>query len=352
MKIRQRYDGPAGAAQDRYWMGRAVSCAKRALGATSPNPPVGAVLVSQEGYLLAQGHTALAGGPHAEIGAFQSLEDPNEARGATLYVTLEPCSTKGRTGACTQAILEHGVSRVVFGSVDPNPEHAGRAVSLLEEAGIEVASGVGVEVTDGLIRIFRHWILTKRPYVIAKAGLSLDGCLTRPEGESSWITSKEARRDAQDLRLQVDAMLVGAETIRQDNPKLTLRHPQVPPCKRPLKRYVLTRSGNVPKEAYIFTDANASHTHVINEATWPDWLDQAAADGVTSLLLEGGGATLTEALQAQAVQELHFYLAPRIAGGDVRAVQAALGDGVRLEDPQFSLIGDNVKLSAMLQYES
>lgn len=351
MKIRQRYVGPEGAAQDHYWMRRAVAQASLAEGATSPNPPVGAMLV-KDGELLAQGHHEEAGGPHAEIAAFQMLDaDGGEAKGATLYVTLEPCSTLGRTGACSQAIIDRGIQRVVFGSVDPNPDHAGQAVSLFEKAGIAVTTGVCVEETDALILIFRHWILTKRPYVIAKLGLSLDGCITRPPGESAWLTSKAARRDAQGLRLRVDAMAVGAATIRNDNPRLTLRHPQAPSNKRPLRRYVLTRSGDLPETAHVFTDEFAPETRILRNATWPEWLDEAGAEGVTSVLLEGGGSTLTEALQAQSVQEVHFYLAPMVSGGNVRGIQAALGDRVQLQDMEFFMIGDNVKVSAKLRYE-
>ncbi len=351
MKIRQRYVGPEGAAQDCYWMRRAVAQARLAEGATSPNPPVGAMLV-KDGELFAQGHHEQAGGPHAEIAAFQNLDEAGDANGATLYVTLEPCSTLGLTGACTSAIIDHGVQRVVFGSVDPNPYHAGQAVSLLEEVGIAVTTGVYAEETDALIRIFRHWILTKRPYVIAKLGMSFDGCLTRPPGESTWLTSKAARRDAQGLRLEVDAMVVGAETIRKDNPKLTLRHPHSPLNKRPLKRYVLTRSGELPEDSQIFTDEFASETRVVRNAAWPDWLDNASTEGVTSILMEGGGACLTEALQAHAVQEVHLYLAPMVSGGNVRGIQSALGDRIKLRGVQFSMIGDNVKASAQLSYEN
>ncbi|MFT4637361.1 MAG: diaminohydroxyphosphoribosylaminopyrimidine deaminase, partial [Verrucomicrobiales bacterium] len=317
MKIRQRYLGPDGPEADLYWMRRAVGDAERALGATSPNPPVGAILVKDR-QLLGQGHHTRAGAPHAEVEAFRSLEDPDKAAGSTLYVTLEPCSTQGRTPACTNAILKHRLKRVVFGSVDPNPEHAGRAITLLEEAGVEVTSGILQKESDALIRIFRHWILHRRPYIIAKAGLSLDGCLTRPPGESSWLTSKDARWDAQRLRVLVDAMVVGAETIRQDNPKLTVRHPWTPSHKRALKRFVLTRSGALPEDARIFTDAHADETRIIRDATWPHWLDQAADEGVTSMLVEGGGVTLTEALKAQSVQEIHLYLAPLVSGSGIR----------------------------------
>lgn len=351
MEIEQHYLGPEGEAEDRYWMRRALAMARRGVGATSPNPPVGAVLV-KERRLLTQGFHRRAGGPHAEIEAFAALEDPRQAEGATLYVTLEPCSTQGRTPPCTEAILHHRVQRVVFGSVDPNPAHAGEAVAALQARGIAVAQGVRRDETDALIRIFRHWILTQRPYVIAKAGISLDGCLTRPPGESQWLTSSASRRDAQRLRVLTDGMLVGAETIRRDNPRLTVRHPWVPAGKRPLFRYVLTRSGELPQEAHVFTDAFAHRTRVVQDARWPQWLEIPAREGVTSLLLEGGGRTLTEALLRRAVNELHLYVAPRIAGTGQRLVQEVLGDKGALAEVTYDRIGDDVKITALIKTES
>lgn len=349
MTITQRYAGAPGLEEDRYWMRRALAAAKRGLGATAPNPPVGSVLV-KDGICLAQGHHRRAGLPHAEMEVLAQLKDPAGAKGGTLYITLEPCSTHGHTPPCTESVLRSGVTRVVFGSIDPNPAHAGRAERMLRKAGIDVSLGVLRQETDELLRIFKHWMLYGRPYIIAKAGLSLDGCITRPPGESPWLTSREARRDAQQLRILADAILVGAETIRQDNPKLTVRHSWVPPYKRPLRRYVLTRSGNLPETAHVLTDALAEHTCVIREARWPDWLDTAAADGITSILLEGGGATLTEALHADAVQEMHFYLAPLISGSGVNAIRAALGDRVTLKNVRSIMIGDHVKVSALLEY--
>ena len=347
----QRYLGPAGPEdEDRYWMRRALAAAERGLGATSPNPPAGAVLV-KEGRMLAQGYHARAGAPHAEVRAFDSLDDPRAAGGATLYATLEPCSTHGRTPPCTGVILESGVRRVVFGSIDPNPDHAGRAVTLLRGAGVDVACGVLREATDALIRIFRHWVGHRRPYIMAKAGISLDGCLTRPPGESRWLTSRGARLDAQRLRILVDGILVGAETIRQDDPQLTLRHPWAPAEKRPLHRYVLTRSGDLPRRARVFIDSLARQTHVIRHARWPDWLDAVAeAEGITSLLLEGGGVTLTEALEARAVDEIHLYLAPLVSASGGRLVRAALGDSIHLHHLRYTVIGDDVKVSASLSY--
>ncbi len=344
MTIQQRYVGPGGRAEDRYWMRRALALARRGVGATSPNPPVGAVVVKNQ-CLLAEGFHRRAGDPHAEVVALSGLLRPADADGATLYVTLEPCSTHGRTPPCTEAILGSGIGRVVFGSVDPRPAHAGEAVVILQGQGLAVEVGVLREDADDLIRIFRHWIRKGRPYVIAKAGISLDGCVTRPAGESQWLTSREARRDAQRLRVLVDAVVVGAETVRCDNPKLTVRHPDVPDFKRPPRRVILTRSGRLPPDAHVFTDEDASRTKVVRDARWPDWLEDLAGEGVTSVLLEGGGKTLTEALQASAIQEMHLYLAPLVSGSGRRLIPELLGEPRSVPSVRYDLLGDQVKIS-------
>ncbi len=348
-EITQQYAGPPGDAEDAYWMARALATAQRGIGTTSPNPCVGAVIV-KDSVRMGAGHTAPPGGPHAEVRALAAASRDHEVRGATLYVTLEPCSTHGRTPPCCQAIIDHGIARVVVGSVDPNPAHAGRGVTILQEAGIEVVSGVRQAEADHLIRIFRHWIEYQRPYIIAKAGISVDGCLTRPPGESNWLTSASSRRDAQHLRILVDAILVGAETIRQDDPSLTVRHPWTPGIKPPLKRMILTRSGTLPKDARVFTDALAAHTTIIENASWPEWLESATCAGISSILIEGGGKTLTEALRARAVDELHLYVAPRLSGTSERFLVEALGIDVQLENPQVTRLGDDVRIVGRLQY--
>ncbi len=201
---------------DALWMERALAEARLGVGLTSPNPPVGAVIV-RDGELLGAGHHCRAGGPHAEIEALTQARAafPDRIRGATIYVTLEPCSTQGRTPPCTGAILAAGITRVVYGASDPNPAHQGRADELLRAGGIAVSAGVLAADCDDLIRPFRKWITTRRPYIIAKAGQTLDGRITRPFGEPQWITSEAARAHGRRLRTRVDAILVGAETVRR-----------------------------------------------------------------------------------------------------------------------------------------
>src|SRR5438445_1031272 len=206
---------------DEKFMRAALVEAEKGLGATSPNPAVGAVVVWGN-RIVARGHHRRAGGDHAEIDCLRKLPDPIPAE-AVLYVTLEPCSTRGRTAPCANYIVQRGVRRVVIGVVDPNPKHRGRAIGLLRAAGIDVSTGVLEGECARLNEAFNKWIVTGKPFVIAKCGMSLDGRLTRTFGEPRWITARAARRHAHALRARVDAVLVGAETVRVDNPRLTVR---------------------------------------------------------------------------------------------------------------------------------
>src|SRR5437868_6727726 len=202
---------------DERFIHAALAEARRGLGCTSPNPAVGAVLVSKN-KIISRGHHRRAGSAHAEI---ECLAGPigKPPADAILYVTLEPCSTVGRTGACTDAIIGSGVKSVVIGATDPNPRHRGRGPELLQKAGIEVRSGVLAEECAGLNEAFNKWIATGIPFVTAKCGMSLDGRLTRPKREGQWITSAAARQYAQKLRGENDAILIGAKTLRIDNPR-------------------------------------------------------------------------------------------------------------------------------------
>jgi len=210
---------------DEGYLREALNEGRKGLGATSPNPPVGAVVV-RDGEIIGRGWHEQAGGPHAEIlalGDAARQHGPGAAQGATLYVTLEPCSTQGRTPACTGAILAAGIKRVVVGTTDPNPLHAGKGLDLLRAAGIEVSDGVLESESCELIRFFARHITTGLPWVLAKTAMTLDGHTTLPAGDGQWITSPEARDDVQFWRRQCDAIMVGGETFRRDNPSLTLR---------------------------------------------------------------------------------------------------------------------------------
>src|SRR6266513_1464652 len=207
--------------RDEEFMRAALGEAKRALGRTSPNPAVGAVLVI-DNCIVSRGHHREAGRAHAEIECLRNFDAPIPAC-ATLYVTLEPCSTAGRTAPCTDAIIKAGLEELVIGATDLNPRHSGRGIAELRSAGVRVREGILAEECTRLNEAFNKWIVTRRPFVIAKCGMSLDGRLTRPLGESRWITDSVARKHARDLRTIVDAIIVGAETVRRDDRRLTAR---------------------------------------------------------------------------------------------------------------------------------
>ncbi len=300
-------------ADDEAFLRLALREAQRGLGRTAPNPLVGAVIV-KGGEVLSTGWHRAAGQPHAEIEALRALKHPELAYGATIYVTLEPCCTFGRTPPCTEALIKAGVARVVFGATDPNAAHAGRAVPILERAGIRVMHGLLAEECTELNAAFNKWVTTGMPFVVAKAGLSLDGRLTRPPGEGQWLTSERSRADAMRLRAEADAILIGAGTLRADNPRLTIRGLRGFEDKQPL-RVVLTRRGHLPKESFLFTDEHRSRTLVYRGEPLRFVLRDLARRGCTNVLIEGGGEVLGAAFDARLVDRVRFYLAPLVCGG-------------------------------------
>jgi diaminohydroxyphosphoribosylaminopyrimidine deaminase/5-amino-6-(5-phosphoribosylamino)uracil reductase len=232
---------------DTRFMKRALELARLGAGRTLPNPRVGAVLV-RGNRVIGEGYHHRAGGPHAEVNAVRDAKKRGHAvAGATLYVTLEPCSTQGRTPPCTGLILREKIARVVFAATDPNPAHAGAATQLLRKAGVEVSSGLRADEAAALNRDFNWWIMHRRPWVVAKIALSLDGRIVTPAGDDRWLTSPEARAAAHELRWESDAILIGAETARQDDPRLTIRLPGRRGKIQPW-RVVVTRSGKLPRD--------------------------------------------------------------------------------------------------------
>ena len=338
-------------ADDEKFMRLALREAARGAGRTSPNPMVGAVIV-KAGRVIAKGWHRCAGGSHAEIEALHSLKKPALARGATLYVTLEPCCTHGRTPPCTDAILQAGLARVVVGATDPNPRHAGRGFGILENAGVAVSAGVLAERCTVLNAAFNQWITTGMPLVIAKAGLSLDGRLTRPPGEGAWLTSEKSRADAMRLRARVDAILVGAGTVRADNPRLTIRGLRGSAARQPW-RVVLTRSGRLPEDAHLFSDEHRERTLVFRGKSLRAVLRDLAKRGCTSVLIEGGGALLGAAFDARLVDRVHFYLAPMLCGGPDGIGGIGAGsprEAVKLENTSHRRIGPDLLLTADVRY--
>ena len=325
-------------------MRAALAEAKRALGWTSPNPAVGAVLVI-DNHIVSRGHHREAGRAHAEIECLRNFGAPIPAR-ATLYVTLEPCSTAGRTAPCTNAIIKAGLEELVIGATDLNPRHSGRGIAELRSAGVRVRDGILAEECTRLNEAFNKWIVTGQPFVIAKCGMSLDGRLTRPPGESRWITGRDARRDAHQLRARVDAVLVGAETVRADNPRLNIRG--VRRVRQPW-RVVLTRSGQLPRHAHVLSDKFAVRTLIYKQKSLASVLKHLGKRGITSVLIEGGGEVLGEALEKRLIDKVQIYLGPMLTGGPVLAFPGEgaeqTADALRLREIEYKQIGQTISIS-------
>ena len=374
-------------------MRMALRLARRAYGQTSPNPMVGAVLV-KGGRIIGRGWHRQAGGPHAEI---EALRDAHKygfnSRGATLFVTLEPCCTHGRTPPCTDAIMAAGIKRVVVGTADPNPRHAGKGFDILAKAGIEVSRCSETAPPQTVARdcarlneAFNHWIVHRTPLVTVKAGMTLDGKIATAEGESKWITGENARAWGMKLRQGSDAILVGVNTILADNPSLTLRNPKAGKEKRKaesgkrkaLRRIILDSCARTPLTARVVSEDPAGLTTIVVGAQAskrrvaalkkrvhvlvdpakgpgidPGWLLKTlGAENVTSLLVEGGGEVNASFLMGGWAQRVAFFYAPKILGGR-RSRKAVAGEGaesldavLQLSEMQWRRLGEDLLLTA------
>ena len=320
---------------DIKFMRRALELAQMAEGGTSPNPMVGAVIVDGGGNIVGEGYHHKAGQPHAEINALAAAGD--KAKGATVYVTLEPCSHYGRTGPCCEALIKAGVKRVVSAVTDPNPLVAGRGLNRLREAGIEVTEHVCEEEAKKLNEKFFFWITHKRPFVSLKYAMTLDGRLAAAGGDSKWITGEEARTYAHYLRKTHDAVLVGKNTVLQDDCELTTRMVE---GKNPV-RIVLDSNAVIPLNAKIL-NGEAKTIVAVSEAAPQDKLDELqklttveilkmpqqnghldlqalleklAAMEITSVLVEGGSEVHGAFIDAGLAERVYAFIAPKIIGG-------------------------------------
>ena len=349
---------------DLNWMRQALALARRGEGLTRPNPPVGAVVV-KNGRKIGQGWHKKAGGPHAEI--FALRQSGAAARGATLYVTLEPCSTFGRTPPCTDAILRAGLARVVVAAVDPNPRHAGRGLRLLRRAGVQVSTGPCGAAAAELIAPFACRMRRNRPFFTLKLGLSLDGRIADHAHSSRWITGPQARETVQAMRRAADAIMVGAGTVRHDDPSLWPR----PDGKRQPWRVVVVRRAPLPLAAQLFTDEHAARTIVAAPKGWQPacarrirrtgatvlelpprrLLPALAAElgrlGCLRVLCEGGGILAGELIRAGMADELCVFMSPVLIGGSVGAMgktQWPLRQAPRFRLRESRLVGQDLFL--------
>jgi diaminohydroxyphosphoribosylaminopyrimidine deaminase/5-amino-6-(5-phosphoribosylamino)uracil reductase len=378
---------------DAQFMRLALRLARRGYGATSPNPMVGAVLV-RGGKIIGRGWHRRAGLPHAEIEALRDAKKRgHNPRGATLYVTLEPCCTHGRTPPCTDAIIAAGIKRVVIGATDPNPKHAGNGFKILRRAGIEV-DVFGVPRSRGpnrpkaelqtlanecakLNEAFNHWIIHRTPFVTVKAAMTLDGKIATASGESKWITGKKARAHGMKLRQGSDAILAGINTIFADDPSLTARSQNK---NLRLRRIILDSMARTPSNAKVVSDEFAALTTIVvskhapkkrvvalakrvNVAIAPTsnskldlrWLlKKLGSENVTNLLVEGGGEVNASFLLDGLAQRAAFFYAPKILGGrDSRRAVAgegakSLSEVIRLRDAEWKRLGPDLLLTALL----
>ena len=335
---------------DEKWMKYALELAQKKKKKTSPNPMVGCVLVG-DGKVVGKGYHHRAGEAHAEVNA---IADAGElSRSATAYVTLEPCSTTGRTGPCTQALIDAGVSKVIIGSLDPNPSHAGRGVKILKDAGIEVKVGILEKKCLKLNEAFFKWISKKTPFVLLKMAMTLDGKIATKDGQSQWITGSVARNRVQSLRQWSDAIMVGGETVRRDKPSLTVRNVSDWPCQP--RRIVISRSLNASEVENLMPKGNKPIVYSLsNNDDWNALMLKLGAQNVTSLLIEGGGELAASALAAGIVDKVEFHIAPKILGGkDSRTVigginPSNLSESLMLESIETFQLGCDIAITGYL----
>lgn len=316
---------------DRMMMQRCLELARRALGQTAPNPLVGCVIVQGE-QIVGEGFHPQAGQPHAEVFALRAAGE--RARGATLYVNLEPCNHYGRTPPCSEAAIAAGVAKVVVGMVDPDPRVAGGGIARLQAVGIEVVVGVEEADCQTLNEAFTHRILHHRPFGILKYAMTLDGKIATTSGHSVWVTGQAARTEVHWLRTACDAVIVGGNTVRQDNPHLTSH--QVA-NHNPL-RVVMSRTLNLPTEAHLWQTEVAPTLVLTETGTRPDFQKMLRQQGVEvvevdalapaqvmaylyergllSVLWECGGTLAAKAIADKAVQKVWAFVAPKIIGGN------------------------------------
>lgn len=320
--------------EDYLWMERALRLAALGKARTTPNPCVGAVLV-KDGVMIASGWHRKAGSAHAEIHALRGAG--RRAEGSTLYVTLEPCSTTGRTGPCTEAIIAAGISRVVVAASDPNPLHSGRGLSIIRKAGISVTENVMRAEAEKLLAPFAKWISTGKPYLTLKMAMSVDGRISDKNGRSKWITSPESRQAVKAYRGRVDAVMVGIETVLADNPSL---YPLKAGKYQPL-RVVVDSRGRTPLDCNLLNDNYAARTIVVagrsckqtrlrairakgatvlavkekdGRVSLNHMMTELGKIGILHVYCEGGGRLAAGLLQDSIPDEYHFYIAPMIIG--------------------------------------
>ncbi len=327
---------------DIFYMQLALDLAKKGIGFASPNPLVGAVVV-KDGEIVAKGYHRKAGGAHAEVNAIKNAGEL--AAGATLFVNLEPCNHTGRTPPCTRSIVAAGIRRIVAAMPDPNPDVEGEGIAYLRDKGLDVSLGICEEDARKLNEAFIKYVKTKRPFVTVKCAMTLDGRIATKSGDSKWITGEQARSFVHEMRHASDAVMVGVNTVKKDNPRLTTRLGDVKGADP--TRVILDTHLTIPEDAVILQLESDSVTIVITGAgdsdaakiekqsrleqkgalvlqsplqngrlVWDPLMARLGGMGITSLMIEGGSRVIGSALRAGIVDKIVFFYAPRVLGGD------------------------------------
>ncbi len=360
-------------ALDRLYLERTYELAARGIGSTAPNPPVGAVVV-RDGKIVGEGYHHKAGEPHAEVNAIRAAGD---VRGATVYVSLEPCNHVGRTPACSLSLLEAGVRRVVAGAIDPNPKTNGGGVARLRDAGIEVTIA-GDERARKLIEPFAFAVIHERPYVALKMAMSLDGCITSKPGVQEWLTSEAERLYVRDLRIAYDAVMVGAGTVRVDDPQLTVRPPRH--RLRPFTRVVVCETDTVAESSRVFASLEDYEKTIVlapagakqrfenlrevaevlfvgdesaTQLDLSDGMKTLRAFGIQSVLCEGGPTLGARLIEGDVVDRFYWAIAPVLLS-NAEAVPVLAGAnlatiGRRLRFDGMERAGEDVVLTGVLE---
>lgn len=361
---------------DRMYMERALLLAAKGRGTTTPNPMVGAVIV-KEGRVIGEGYHIRAGEGHAEVNAFKNATE--DVAGATMYVTLEPCSHYGKTPPCADRIIEKGIGRVVVAAMDPNPLVAGRGIQKIRDAGIPVTTGVLEAASVRLNEVFMKYIVTGKPFVLLKAAMSLDGKIATAEGESQWISCETSRKEVHRLRHELTAVMVGIGTVLADDPMLNCR---IAGSRQP-KRIIVDSHLAIPEDLKLVRSAGEYPliiaTLETSDSQKKDRLKargaeilEIQADGgghvdlqqlmavlggmkIDSILLEGGGRLAEGALKAGIVDKVQFYIAPMLIGG-AAAKTPVEGDGIqalsqswKITDWTAEKIGDDLKVTGYIK---
>lgn len=361
---------------DKIYMKKALDLAKKGEGRVSPNPMVGAVIV-KGGKIIGEGYHQWYGGPHAEVNAF--LNATENVEGATIYVTLEPCCHFGKTPPCVNAIIENKISRVVVGALDPNPLVAGKGIDILKNKGIEVITGVLEEDCKKINEVFMKYILTKKPFIIMKAAMTLDGKIASYSGNSKWITGDAARGEVHKLRNSVSGIMVGIGTVLSDNPELTCRmdsgigkdpiriivdsNLRIPLAAKVIDAKsdaltIVATTENANKEKIDILRNKGVEVLIIKERNGrvdlQSLMEKLGELKIDSILLEGGSTLNFSALEEKIVDKVQFYIAPKIIGGEASKTPVGGGgislltDAFKIKDLSFSKIGEDILIEGYL----